>query len=302
MLFSKNISPLAGKEGKIVTSAKIWERLQKEALRNVSIRIEKNADDTFTVKGRGEFQMAIIIEQMRREGFELCVGRPKIIFHQDENGNKTEPVEILYIDCPEDSSGVVMEKLGRKKGKVLDISYPGNGRVKMRFEIPSRGLIGYRDEFLTDTKGFGIMSSYLKGYERYKGDFPERYSGSLVCDRAGNAVAYGIWELEDRGRFFIVPGDEVYEGEVVGERNRDGDLLLNPTRTKKLTNLRASGKDEAVTLIPVSKPTLEQAIQFIKDDELVEVTPESIRMCKKILDSQKRKIYQQRGEIPSYLL
>lgn len=302
MLFSKNISPLAGKEGKIVTSAKIWERLQKEALRNVSIRIEKNADDTFTVKGRGEFQMAIIIEQMRREGFELCVGRPKIIFHQDENGNKTEPVEILYIDSPEDSSGVVMEKLGRKKGKVLDISYPGNGRVKMRFEIPSRGLIGYRDEFLTDTKGFGIMSSYLKGYERYKGDFPERYSGSLVCDRAGNAVAYGIWELEDRGRFFIVPGDEVYEGEVVGERNRDGDLLLNPTRTKKLTNLRASGKDEAVTLIPVSKPTLEQAIQFIKDDELVEVTPESIRMCKKILDSQKRKIYQQRGEIPSYLL
>ena len=302
MLFSKNISPLVGKEGKIVTSAKIWERLQKEALRNVSIRIEKNADDTFTVKGRGEFQMAIIIEQMRREGFELCVGRPKIIFHQDENGNKTEPVEILYIDCPEDSSGVVMEKLGRKKGKVLDISYPGNGRVKMRFEIPSRGLIGYRDEFLTDTKGFGIMSSYLKGYERYKGDFPERYSGSLVCDRAGNAVAYGIWELEDRGRFFIVPGDEVYEGEVVGERNRDGDLLLNPTRTKKLTNLRASGKDEAVTLIPVSKPTLEQAIQFIKDDELVEVTPESIRMCKKILDSQKRKIYQQRGEIPSYLL
>lgn len=302
MLFSKNISPLAGKEGKIVTSAKIWERLKKEALRNVSIRIEKNADDTFTVKGRGEFQMAIIIEQMRREGFELCVGRPKIIFHQDENGNKTEPVEILYIDCPEDSSGVVMEKLGRKKGKVLDISYPGNGRVKMRFEIPSRGLIGYRDEFLTDTKGFGIMSSYLKGYERYKGDFPERYSGSLVCDRAGSAVAYGIWELEDRGRFFIVPGDEVYEGEVVGERNRDGDLLLNPTRTKKLTNLRASGKDEAVTLIPVSKPTLEQAIQFIKDDELVEVTPESIRMCKKILDSQKRKIYQQRGEIPSYLL
>lgn len=302
MLFSKNISPLAGKEGKIITSAKIWERLQREALRNVSIRIEKNSDDTFTVKGRGEFQMAIIVEQMRREGFELCVGRPRIIFHTDEEGRKTEPVEVLYVDCPEEYSGTVMEKLGRRKAKINDLSYTNGGRVKMRFEIPSRGLIGYRDEFLTDTRGFGIMSSYLKGYEPYKGDFPERFSGSLISDRAGVAVAYGLWELEDRGRFFIVPGDDVYEGEVVGERNRDGDLLLNPTKTKKLTNLRASGHDEAVTLTPVVKPSLESAIRFIKDDELVEVTPKSIRMCKKILDSQKRKIYQQRGEIPSYLL
>lgn len=302
MLFSKNISPLAGKEGKAVTGAKIWERLEKEALRNVSIRIEKNPDDTFTVKGRGEFQMAIIVEQMRREGFELCVGRPKIIFHYDEEGRRTEPIEVLFIDCPEEYSGTVMEKLGKRKGKVLDLNYTQGGRVKMRFEIPARGLIGYRDEFLTDTRGFGIMNSYLKGYEPYKGDFPERYSGSLVCDRAGVAVAYGIWELEDRGRFFIVPGDEVYEGMIVGERNRDGDLLLNPTRTKKLTNLRAAGKDEAVALTPVAKPSLEQAIQFIKDDELVEVTPLSIRMCKKILDSQQRRIYQQRGEIPSFLL
>ena len=302
MLFSKNISPLAGKEGKIITSAKIWERLQREALRNVSIRIEKNPDDTFTVKGRGEFQMAIIVEQMRREGFELCVGRPRIIFHTDEEGRKTEPIEVLYVDCPEEYSGTVMEKLGRRKAKINDLSYTNGGRVKMRFEIPSRGLIGYRDEFLTDTRGFGIMSSYLKGYEPYKGDFPERFSGSLISDRAGVAVAYGLWELEDRGRFFIVPGDDVYEGEVVGERNRDGDLLLNPTKTKKLTNLRASGHDEAVTLTPVVKPSLESAIRFIKDDELVEVTPKSIRMCKKILDSQKRKIYQQRGEIPSYLL
>ena len=302
MLFSKNISPFAGRDGKAVTGAKIWERLQKEALRNVSIRIEKNADDTFTVKGRGEFQMAIIVEQMRREGFELCVGRPKIIFHTDSDGERTEPIEVLYIDCPEEYSGTVMEKLGKRKGKVNDLTYTSGGRVKMRMEIPSRGLIGYRDEFLTDTRGLGIMNSYLKGYEKYKGDFPDRYSGSLVSDRTGTAVAYGIWELEDRGRFFIVPGDEVYEGEVVGERNRDGDLLLNPTRTKKLTNLRASGKDEAVTLTPVTKPTLEQAIQFIKDDELVEVTPNAIRICKKILDTQKRKIFQQRGEIPSYLL
>lgn len=302
MLFSKNISPLSGKEGKAVTGAKIWERLQKEALRNVSIRIEKNMDDTFTVKGRGEFQMAIIVEEMRREGFELCVGRPHIIFRQDENGNKTEPVEELLVDCPEEFSGTVMEKLGRRKALMTDIQYIAGNRVKIKFDIPSRGLIGYRDEFLTDTRGFGIMNSYLKGYEPYKGDFPDRFSGSLVCDRAGNAVAYGIWELEDRGRFFIVPGDPVYEGQVVGERNKDGDLLLNPTRTKKLTNLRASGKDEAVALTPVVKPTLEQAIQFIKDDELVEVTPQSIRMCKRILDTQQRKIYNQRGEIPEYLL
>ena len=301
MMFCKNISPLAGKEGKAVTSAKIWERLQKEALRNVSIRIEKNPDDTFIVKGRGEFQMAIIAEEMRREGFEFCVGRPHIIFKTDEQGRRTEPIEYLLIDCPEESSGVVMEKLGKRKAIMSDITYTAGGRVKIRFEIPSRGLIGYRDEFLTDTKGFGIMNSYLKGYEPYRGDFPDRFSGSLVCDRAGVAVAYGIWELEDRGRMFIVPGDDVYEGEVVGERNREGDLMLNPTRTKKLTNLRAAGKDEAVALTPVVKPSLESAIQFIKDDELVEVTPKSIRMCKKILDTQKRKIFESRGEIPEYL-
>ncbi len=302
MLFSKNISPLAGKEGKAVTSAKIWERLQREALRNVSIRVEKNSDDTFTVKGRGEFQMAIIAEEMRREGFEFCVGRPHVIFHTDSEGRKTEPVEVLLIDCPEEYSGTVMEKLGRRKAVMSDITYTEGGRVKIRFDIPARGLIGFRDEFLTDTKGFGIMNSYLKGYEPYKGDFQERMTGSLVCDRAGVAVAYGLWELEDRGRFFIVPGDPVYEGEVVGERNKDLDLMLNPTRTKKLTNLRASGHDDAVTLTPVVKPSLEQAIQFIKDDELVEVTPLSIRMCKKILDTQQRKIYQSRGSIPSYLV
>ena len=239
---------------------------------------------------------------MRREGFELCVGRPHIIFKTDEDGNKTEPIEILMIDCPEEFSGTVMEKLGRRKAIMSDITYTTGNRVKIRFEIPARGLIGYRDEFLTDTRGFGIMNSYIKGYEIYKGDFPDRLSGSLISDRAGNAVAYGLWELEDRGRFFIVPGDPVYEGQVVGERNKEGDLILNPTRTKKLTNLRASGKDEAVTLTPVVKPSLEQAIQFIKDDELVEVTPLSIRMCKKILDTQQRKIFNSRGEIPEYLL
>lgn len=301
MLFSKNISPLAGKDGKQLTSAKIWERLCKEALRNVSIQVEKNQDDSFTVKGRGEFQMAIIVEQMRREGFELCVGRPRIIFKTNSNGQKTEPVEYLLIDCPEEYSGTVMEKLARRKASMNNITYLDNSRVKMEFSIPSRGLIGYRDEFLTDTRGYGIMNSSLKGYEPYKGDFPDRATGSLVCDRLGTAVAYGIWELEDRGRFFIVPGDPVYEGEVVGERNREGDLLLNPTRTKKLTNLRASGHDEAVSLTPVMKMTLEHAMRFIKDDELVEVTPSAIRMCKKILDSQKRKIMENRGYIPECL-
>lgn len=301
MLFSKNISPLAGKDGKQLTSAKIWDRLCKEAMRNVSIQVEKNQDDSFAVKGRGEFQMAIIVEQMRREGFELCVGRPRIIFKTDDKGRKTEPIEYLLIDCPEEYSGTVMEKLARRKATMNNITYLENSRVKMEFSIPSRGLIGYRDEFLTDTRGYGIMNSSLKGYEPYKGDFPDRASGSLVCDRAGVAVAYGIWELEDRGRFFILPGDPVYEGEVVGERNREGDLLLNPTRTKKLTNLRASGHDEAVSLTPVMKMTLEHAMRFIKDDELVEVTPSAIRMCKKILDSQKRKIMENRGYIPECL-
>jgi len=301
MLFSKNISPLAGREGKLLTSAKIWERLEREALRNVSISIEKNADDTFTVKGRGEFQMAIIVEQMRREGFELCIGRPRIILRTDENGKVIEPVEDLLIDCPEEYSGTIMQELSIRKGALQNINYLANGRVKMSFVIPSRGLIGYRDQFLTNTRGYGIMNSSLKGYEPFKGAFPERSTGSLVCDRAGEAVAYGIWELEDRGRFFIVPGDPVYEGEIVGERNREGDLLLNPTRTKKLTNLRASGHDEAVSLTPVKKMTLEQAIGFIKDDELVEVTPNSVRICKKILDSQKRRIFENRGSIPDCL-
>ncbi len=301
MLFCQNTSPLAGKEGKAVTGAKIWERLQKEALKNVSIRIEKNPDDTFTVKGRGEFQMAIIVEEMRRDGYELSVGRPHIIFKKDENGNKTEPIEYLYIDCPEEYSGTVMEKLGRRKAVMNDMTYTTGNRVKIVFEIPARGLIGYRDEFLTDTRGLGVMNTLVKGYEPYKGDFPDRQSGSLVCDRAGTACPYGIWELEDRGRFFIVPGDSVYEGQVVGERNKELDLLINPTRTKKLTNLRAAGKDEAVSLTPVVKPSLEEAIQFIKDDELVEVTPLSIRMRKKILDSQQRKIFNNRGAIPDFL-
>lgn len=302
MRFGKNISPLAGKEGKFVQSTKIWERLQKEAMLNVSIRIERNIEeDSFTVKGRGEFQLAIIAENMRREGFELCVGRPKIIFKFDAEGRKTEPIEFLRIDCPEIFSGIVMEKLAKRKGMMQNINYTSDNRVTMQFEIPTRGLIGYRDEFLTDTKGTGIMNTWMKGYEPYRGDFPERFSGSLISDRSGTAVAYGLFGLEPRGKLFIVPGDPIYEGMIIGEHNRDIDLTCNPTRTKKLTNLRASGKDEAVALTPVVKLSLEQAIRFIKDDELVEITPLSIRMCKKLLHTQERKIFESRGYIPEYL-
>ncbi len=302
MRFSKNISPLSGKEGKHVQSTKIYERLQKEALQNVSIRVEKStSDDSVIVKGRGEFQLAIIIESMRREGFELCVGRPTIIFKEDENGKKIEPIEFLRIDCPDEFSGVVMEKLAKRKGQMMDITYDVEGRVTMRFEIPSRALIGYRDEFLTDTKGNGVMNAHLKGYEEYRGDFPDRFSGSLIADRAGSAVAYGLFGLEPRGKLFVTPGDPVYEGMVIGEHNREVDLAVNPTRTKKLTNMRASGKDEAVTLTPVVAMTLEQAIRFIKDDEMVEVTPSSIRLCKRILNGTQRKVYESRGYIPEYL-
>jgi GTP-binding protein len=302
MRFGKNISPLSGKEGKHVQATKIWERLLKESLQNVSIRVDRApGDDTFIVKGRGEFQLAIIAEAMRREGFELCVGRPTIIFKEDDKGRKTEPIEYVRIDCPEIYNGVVMEKLSRRKGALSDITYGGDGRVTMQFEIPARGLIGYRDEFMTDTKGTGLMNSWLKGYEPYKGDFPDRFSGSLISDRAGTAVAYGLFGLEPRGKLFVVPGDPIYEGMIIGEHNRDLDLNCNPTRTKKLTNLRASGKDEAVTLTPIVPMSLEQAIQFIKDDELVEITPTSIRMCKRILNCQERKIFESRGYIPEYL-
>jgi GTP-binding protein len=301
MQFSKNVSPLAGKEGKQLTSAKIGERLAREALRNVSIEVEKNSDDSYTVKGRGELQMAIIIEEMRREGFELCVGRPRIIMNRDSEGNITEPIEALSVDVPDEFGGTVMEKLAKRKALMRDITYTQSGRMKMQFEIPSRGLIGYRDEFLTDTRGMGVMNSYLKGYESFKGEIEGRQSGSLISDRSGNAVAYALWQLEDRGRLFLVPGDPVYEGQIVGEHNRSEDLTLNPTRTKKLTNLRAAGKDEAVVLTPATKMGLEQAIRFIKDDELVEVTPQSIRLCKRILHASDRTAAAKRGTGATYL-
>jgi len=289
MRFSINSSPFAGKEGKYVQSARIRERLFKETLRNVAIRVEESDDkDSFTVKGRGEFQMAILIETMRREGFELSVGRPEVIFKFDEKGKRLEPIEHLFIDCDESFTGVVTEKLSLRKGRMTNLVNHGSGRVRLEFSIPSRGLIGYRDEFLTDTKGTGIMNSYLSGYEEYRGDFPSRFSGSIVADRQGVGVAYGIFNLEPRGELFVVPGDPIYEGMIVGEHNRDNDINVNPAKEKKLTNMRASGKDENVILTPVKPMTLERALHFVREDEMVEVTPKSIRLRKMELSAQKR--------------
>ncbi|MDD2390257.1 MAG: translational GTPase TypA [Desulfobacterales bacterium] len=288
MKFTINTSPQAGKEGKIVQSSKIRERLLKETLRNVAIKVEEtDSRDVFLVKGRGEFQMAILIETMRREGFELCVGRPEVIFRY-EDGKQLEPIEHLYIDCEETFQGVVTEKLSLRKGKMINLVNNGKGRVRIEFSVPTRSLIGYRDEFLTDTKGTGIINAYLSGYDLYRGDFPSRFTGSLVSDRSGVGVAYALYNLEPRGRLFIVPGEPVYEGMIVGENSKDSDMNVNPCKGKKLTNMRASGKDDSVILTPVKAMTLERAIHFIREDEMVEVTPMSIRLRKTELSAQKR--------------
>ena len=288
MEFTINSSPLRGKEGRIVQSGKIRERLIKETLQNVAVRFEQTQDrDRFIVKGRGEFQMVILIETMRREGFELSVGRPKVIFRH-ENGKTLEPIEKLFVDCEEDFLGIVTEKLSLRKGRLTNLVNDGSGRIRAEFSIPSRSLIGYRDEFLTDTKGTGIMNTLFAGYEAFRGDFPTRFTGSIVSDRQGRAVAYGLFHLEPRGRLFIAPGEPVYEGMIIGEYNKEGDINANPSKEKKLTNMRASGKDESTSCSPVKPMTLERAINFIADDEMVEVTPRSIRLHKQVLSRQKR--------------
>ncbi|MFH1672725.1 MAG: translational GTPase TypA [Pseudomonadota bacterium] len=290
MKFTINSGPFGGKEGKFVQSSKIRERLTKETLINVAIQMEETEDrESFVVKGRGEFQMAILIETMRREGFELCVGRPEVIY-QYKDGKKCEPIEHLFIDCAESFMGIVTEKLSTRKGKMTNLVNNGKGRVRIEFSVPSRALIGYRDEFLTDTKGTGIMNSYFAGYEAYRGDFPSRFTGSMVSDRQGAAVAYALFNLEPRGHIFIVPGDPVYEGMIIGEHNRDEDINVNPCKEKKLSNMRAAGKDENVILAPVTPMTLERAINFIREDEMVEVTPKSIRLRKAALSAQKRHV------------
>lgn len=288
MLFTINNSPLSGKEGRWVQSSKIRERLLKETLRNVGITVSETEDrEALLVNGRGEFQMAILVETMRREGYELCVGRPRVIF-REENGRITEPMENLMVDCDEMFLGIVNEKLSLRKGRMTNLVNNGSGRVRLEYAIPARTLIGYRDEFLTDTKGTGIMNTWFAGYQEYQGDFINRYTGSIVSDRPGYAVAYALFNLEPRGRLCITPGEPVYEGMIVGEHNRDHDINVNPCKEKKLTNMRASGKDEHVVLSPLKPLTLEQAINFIRDDEMVEVTPKSVRLRKTILSAQKR--------------
>ncbi|RIL09680.1 MAG: translational GTPase TypA [Proteobacteria bacterium] len=280
MRFSGNTSPFAGQDGKFVLSSKLGERLKKEVLHNVSLKVDAApGNESFTVMGRGEFQMVILIETLRREGYELCVGRPQILF-KEVAGKRHEPIEHLFIDCDDRFTGIVTEKLSQRKARMLNLVNHGSGRVRLEFSIPARGLIGYRNEFLTDTRGTGIMNSYLQGYEEYRGDFPTRVTGSLVCDRLGESVPYALFHLEPRGLLFIPPGVPVYEGMIVGEHNRDNDLNVNPCKTKKLTNIRAAGRDENVILTPVQPLTLERAIEFIRDDELVEVTPSTVRMRK----------------------
>jgi len=293
MTFSFNNSPLGGQEGKYIQFSRIRERLLKETLINVAIGVEKTEErDSILVTGRGEFQLAILIETMRREGFEFCVGRPEVIYRY-ENGVKLEPVERLMVDCEEHFLGVVTEKLSLRKGKMTNLVNNGKGRVRIEFSVPARTLIGYRDEFLTDTRGTGIMHSLFDGYEPYRGDCPSRFTGSIVADRPGKAVPYALFNLEPRGRLFVLPGDPVYEGMLIGEHNRGQDINVNPCKEKKLTNMRAAGKDDNVILAPVKPLTLEQSISFIRDDELVEVTPRSVRMRKAILAARSR--YSGRG-------
>ncbi len=288
MSFTFNNSPFGGREGKYIQFSRIQERLLKETLVNVAIEVEKTEErDSILVKGRGEFQLAILIETMRREGYEFCVGRPQVIFRY-ENGEKREPLERLLVDCEERFLGVVTEKLALRKGKMTNLINNGMGRVRIEFSLPARTLIGYRDEFLTDTRGTDIMHSLFDGYGQFRGECPSRFTGSIVADRTGNAVAYALFNLEPRGRLFVVPGDPFYEGMIVGEHNRSQDIGVNPSKEKKLTNLRASGKDDNVILSPIKPFTLEQTISFIRDDELVEVTPRSVRMRKAVLSAQKR--------------
>jgi len=288
MEFTINTSPFSGNEGSILQSAKLRERLFREMLKNVAIRVEETEDeDTFIVKGRGDFQMVILIETMRREGFELRVGQPKVIF-KNINGTRMEPIEDMFVDCNEDFLGIVTEKLSLRKGRLIKLINNGSGRIAAEFSIPSRSLIGYRAEFLTDTKGTGIFNTLFADYEAYRGDFRTRYTGSMVADRQGTATPYALYHLEPRGRLFIRPGEAVYEGMIIGQHNKNIELNVNPCKEKKLTNMRAAGKDDTTVCTSIKLMTLEKAIHFIKDDELVEVTPRSIRLQKRVLSAQKR--------------
>jgi GTP-binding protein len=285
--FSVNNSPFAGREGQFVTSRNLRERLDKELLTNVAIRVETLSPDTFNVLGRGELQLAILIEMMRREGFELTVGRPQIVT-KVVDGKTMEPVEHLTVDIPENFVGVVIERLGPRKGEMLKMHNHGYGRVRLEFRIPSRGLIGLRSEMLTETRGTIVMNSLFDGYMPHQGDIPQRITGALISDRTGVTTTYALHSTQERGNRFVGSGVDVYEGMIIGEHARDNDLDVNCVREKKLTNMRASSSDEALRLVPVKPLSLEAAIEFISDDELVEVTPKNLRLRKKVLQANQR--------------
>ncbi len=296
MTFSVNNGPFAGKEGQFITSRHIRDRLFKELERNVSLRVkETDSADSFEVSGRGELHLSVLIETMRREGFELLVSRPKVIY-KEINGEKCEPIEDLVVNVPDDSVGTVIEKLGRRKAEMTNMEPAEDGHTKIEFKIPSRGLIGYRTEFLTDTKGEGTMNHIFNGYEPYKGEIQARVRGTIVAFENGKSVTYGLYNAQDKGELFIGPGVDVYEGMIVGLNSRGEDLSINVCKEKHLTNTRASGSDEALRLVPPIQMSLEQAIEFIQDDELVEVTPKSIRLRKKILDTKERERAARRKE------
>ena len=289
MTFQVNNSPLAGQEGKFVTSRQIRERLTKELLVNVALRVEDTGDtDSFLVSGRGELHLTILLENMRREGFELAVSKPRVVF-RDIDGVKSEPYEALTVDVEEVNQGAVMEELGARRGDLLDMQSDGKGRVRLEYRIPARSLIGFQGDFMTMTRGSGVISHVFDDYGPVKPDMPGRRNGVLVSQDNGEAVAYALWKLEDRGRMFVSPGDKLYEGMIIGIHSRDNDLVVNPIKGKQLTNVRASGTDEAVRLTTPIKLTLESAVEFIDDDELVEITPQSIRVRKRYLTEIERK-------------
>jgi len=289
MYFQVNTSPLAGREGKYVTSRNLRDRLAKELLTNVALRVEDTGDtDSFLVSGRGELHLTILIENMRREGYELAVSRPRVVLRQID-GVTCEPFEALTVDVEEQHQGAVMEALGPRRGDLVNMESDSRGRARLEYRIPARGLIGFQGEFMNLTRGTGLMSHVFDGYAPQKGDIPERRNGVLVSQEDGDAVAYALWKLQERGRMFVSPGDRLYEGMVIGIHSRDNDLVVNPIKGKQLTNVRASGKDDAIALVPPIALTLEYAVEFIADDELVEVTPKSIRIRKRFLKEHERK-------------